>query len=140
MEEKLITSLHSVFNEKYINQHEFNYQKLNRFMQNVNLYMYAHGKTDKQAHNADQIIYQRQSIADFYKYLVARLNNLVLGHNGDGINEVKDARVDNQGVVHSSLHERLRHENLYYTKLISELTEETKQNHEEFLNAEYRFD
>ena len=88
MEEKLITSLHSVFNEKYINQHEFNYQKLNRFMQNVNLYMYAHGKTDKQAHNADQIIYQRQSIADFYKYLVARLNNLVLGHNGDGINEV----------------------------------------------------
>lgn len=140
MTEKLITSLHAVFNEKYINQHEFNYQKLNRFMQNVNLYMYAHGKTDKKAHNADQIIYQRQSIADFYKYLVARLNNLVLGHNGDGINEVKDARVDNQGVVYPTLHERLRHENLYYTKLISELTEETKQNHEEFLNAEYRFD
>lgn len=140
MTDKLITSLHSVFNEDYINQHEFNYQKLNRFMQNVNLYMYTHGKTDKKAHNADQIVYQRQSIADFYKYLVSRLNNLVVGHNGDGINEVKDARVDNQGIVHPTLHERLRHENLHYTKLLDELNETTKQNHKEFLNAEYRFD
>lgn len=35
---------------------------------------------------------------------------MVLGHNGDGINEVKDARVDNTGYDHKTLQDRLYHD------------------------------
>ena len=39
-----------------------------------------------------------------------RFSNMVLGHNGDGINEVKDARVDNTGYDHKTLQDRLYHD------------------------------
>ena len=35
---------------------------------------------------------------------------MILGHNGDGINEVTDARVDNTGYGHKTLQDRLYHD------------------------------
>ncbi|MGW7931883.1 phage baseplate protein [Staphylococcus xylosus] len=135
----LITTF-SPYGNNFILENEYNFSKIDEFLAYLKLYTYTHGNKEKRAHSANQITYKNQTIADFYKYLVARLNNLVLGHNGDGINEVKDARVDNQGVAHPTLHERLRSENLHYTKVLTEMSDEITQHHEEFLQAEYRFD
>ena len=46
----------------------------------------------------------------FNTYLNGRFSNMILGHNGDGINEVTDARVDNTGYGHKTLQDRLYHD------------------------------
>ncbi len=50
------------------------------------------------------------SVSDFLTYLNVRFSNMVLGHNSNGINEVKDARVDNTGYGHKTLQDRLYHD------------------------------
>lgn len=139
MQDKLITSLSTVFSENHIKQHEFNYQSLNRFMNSVRLHMHTHSK-DENAHSANQITYNNQTIADFYLYLTKRMNNLVIGHNGDGIAEVKDARVDNQGQAHDTLHERLRQDYFNYMNEKDEIIKAVESVNKNFNDIEYRFD
>lgn len=115
MTEKLITSLHSVFNEKHIDQHEFNYEKLQQFIQNINSYMYTHRTIDKNVHDTTQIIHALKSglkvvASDKIEYLQEQIIALVLGHNGDGIQELRASKVSIDAVRHDDLSTRLYHD------------------------------
>lgn len=68
-----------------------------------------------------------------------RFSNMVLGHNGDGINEVKDARVDNTGYDHKTLQDRLYHD---YSTLdaFTKRLKAVDENYKEYRATEYRFE
>lgn len=136
----LITNMHAVFDRKLLGQHEFNYELIDEYLNDIKNYRKKHGTTQKNAHDANQITYGTGSIAEFYNYLVGRMNNLVVGHNGDGIIEVTDARVDNSGFAHPTLHERLKKDYEKYMLNSIEIKKEIKANHDEFIASEYRFD
>ena len=66
-----------------------------------------HTTTEPHAHQAIQVDYRHTNVSAFLDYLNSAINNLVLGNNGDGIAETKQARVSIDGTVHPLLQERL---------------------------------
>ncbi|MGT2341524.1 hypothetical protein ACVPOQ_14805 [Staphylococcus aureus] len=72
--------------------------------------LYTIKKEEIYAHSAKQIKYLNDSVEDYLTYLNRRFSNTNSGHNGDGINEVKDARIDNTGYGHKTLQDRLYHD------------------------------
>ncbi|HDC6630797.1 TPA: hypothetical protein O8641_002544, partial [Staphylococcus aureus] len=99
----LITSLHSMTGRKIVAQHEYNYRLLDEGMSKLEKMFIYHQKEEIYAHSAKQIKYLNDSVEDYLTYLNGRFSNMILGHNGDGINEVKDARIDNTGYGHKTL-------------------------------------
>lgn len=136
----LTTELHSFFSHKFINQNERNYQIIDNWLSDFKNEIEDHIKNQNPAHDATQIKYEAGSVSEFLEYLNGRFSNMILGHNGNGINEVTDARVDNNGVAHATLQDRLRNDNIYYKEKIKTINEEVTENYKEFQENEYRFD
>lgn len=132
-------SLHSYFDMKFIGQVENNFSYLYQFKKQLTNEFYEH-KNAKVSHRADQISYGTETVSDFVGFLNGRISNLVLGYNGDGINEVKDARTDNVGVGHPTLQDRLRRDYLNYMVDKKEILDTVSDYHQEFIDTEYRFD
>lgn len=136
----LITSVNTVFGRKFISDLEYNLEKLDKFADDSIKSLQTHKTTEKKAHTADQINYGDEPLSDFVGFLNGRISNLVLGHNGDGINEVKDARVDNLGTTHPTLQDRLRRDYLNYMVDKKEIIEKVDSTRQELLGIENRFD
>ncbi|MGO2207374.1 MAG: peptidase G2 autoproteolytic cleavage domain-containing protein [Staphylococcus xylosus] len=69
-----------------------------------------HQTTDKHAHNAKQIDYKLSNVHDELQYQDGRIRKLVVGHNGDGIEELKDSRTSIDGEGHELLSQRLKYD------------------------------
>lgn len=69
-----------------------------------------HKIKDKHAHNAKQIDYKLSNVHDELTYQDGRIEGLVIGHNGDGIEEVKDSRTSLDGINHELLSKRLKYD------------------------------
>lgn len=69
-----------------------------------------HKTEEEHAHNAKQIDYKKTSVADQLTYQNGRISGLVVGHNGDGVEEVKDSRTSLDGSNHDLLSTRLKHD------------------------------
>lgn len=69
-----------------------------------------HQTKDKHAHNAKQIDYKLSNVHDELQYQDGRIEGLVVGHNGDGIEELKDSRTALDGRGHELLSKRLKHD------------------------------
>src|SRR5699024_3243677 len=69
--------------------------------------IYKHKNLDKHAHDASQIDYANTSVDKHLKYQNRRISRLVLGHNGDGIQELTDSHVAIDGEPFNVLSERL---------------------------------
>ena len=68
-------------------------------------------KTEEQhAHNAKQIDYKLSNVHDELTYQDGRIEGLVIGHNGDGVEEVKDSRTALDGSNHELLSKRLKYD------------------------------
>lgn len=68
-------------------------------------------KTEEQhAHNAKQIDYNLSNVHDELTYQDGRIEGLVVGHNGDGIEEVKDSRTALDGSNQPLLSKRLKYD------------------------------
>ncbi|RIO25455.1 peptidase G2 autoproteolytic cleavage domain-containing protein [Staphylococcus saprophyticus] len=68
-------------------------------------------KTEEQhAHNAKQIDYNLSNVHDELTYQDGRIEGLVIGHNGDGIEEVKDSRTALDGTNQPLLSKRLKYD------------------------------
>ena len=85
-----------------------------------------HQTKDKHAHNAKQIDYKLSNVHDELQYQDGRIEGLVVGHNGDGIEELKDSRTALDGRGHELLSKRLKHD-----------FETVKKNIEDKLNPEF---
>ncbi|MCE3309251.1 hypothetical protein LB322_12910, partial [Staphylococcus aureus] len=136
----LITSLHSTTGAKVVAQHEYNYRLLDNGMSKLEKMFIYHQKEEIYAHTANQIKYLNGSVSDFLAYLNGRFSNMVLGHNGDGINEVKDARVDNTGYAHPTLQDRLYHDYSTLDAFTKKVEKAVDENYKEYRATEYRFE
>ncbi|WP_436964291.1 peptidase G2 autoproteolytic cleavage domain-containing protein [Staphylococcus xylosus] len=72
---------------------------------------FEHHKSEEQhAHNAKQIDYKLSNIHDELTYQDGRIEGLVIGHNGDGVEEVKDSRTALDGTNQPLLSTRLKYD------------------------------
>ena len=95
---------------------EFRYKTVENFKRLVyelekNKRKFEYHKTEEEhAHNAKQIDYKLSNVHDVLQYQNKRISRLVLGHNGDGIQELTDSRVAIDGEPFNVLSERLYHD------------------------------
>ncbi|MDW4372978.1 peptidase G2 autoproteolytic cleavage domain-containing protein [Staphylococcus saprophyticus] len=72
---------------------------------------FEHHKSEEQhAHNAQQIDYKLSNVHDELQYQDGRIEGLVVGHNGDGVEELKDSRTALDGSNHGLLSTRLKYD------------------------------
>ncbi|OHS43423.1 peptidase G2 autoproteolytic cleavage domain-containing protein [Staphylococcus sp. HMSC65H10] len=89
---------------------------INNFRTTENFYNYLmerlgnHKTIEKHAHNAKQIDYKLTNVHDELQYQDGRIEGLVVGHNGDGIEELKDSRTALDGSNHELLSKRLKYD------------------------------
>ena len=69
-----------------------------------------HKTEEKHAHNAKQIDYNLSNVHDELTYQDGRIEGLVVGHNGDGIEEIKDSRTALDGTNQPLLSKRLKYD------------------------------
>lgn len=79
-----------------------------------------HKTEDKHAHKANQIDYKLSNVHDELQYQNGRIEGLVVGHNGDGVEEVKDSRTSLDGTNHELLSARLKHDYQVINKKIED--------------------
>lgn len=84
-----------------------NFRSIDYAYRNLSDVIYKHKNLDKHAHDASQIDYADTSVDKHLKYQNRRISRLVLGHNGDGIQELTDSRVAIDGEPFNVLSERL---------------------------------
>ncbi len=64
-------------------------------------------KSDKHAHDASNVDYKQTNVSDHLDYQRSRIERLVLGHNGDGIQELTDSHIAIDSTPFNVLSERL---------------------------------
>ncbi|MEB5648988.1 peptidase G2 [Mammaliicoccus sciuri] len=64
-------------------------------------------KSEKHAHDASNVDYKQTNVSDHLDYQRSRIERLVLGHNGDGIQELTDSHVAIDSTPFNVLSERL---------------------------------
>lgn len=69
-----------------------------------------HKHNVRYAHNAKNILYKNDSVDVELTYLRSLIINLVLGHNGDGIQELRDSRTAIDGTNFPLLSDRLKYD------------------------------
>ncbi|RTX73761.1 peptidase G2 [Mammaliicoccus sciuri] len=74
---------------------------------NQNKDIFNNHKSDKHAHDAKNIDYKLTNVSDHLDYQHSRIERLVLGHNGDGIQELTDSHVAIDSTPFNVLSERL---------------------------------
>lgn len=95
---------------------EFRYKTVENFKRLVyelekNKRKFEHHKTEEEhAHNAKQIDYKLSNVHDELQYQDGRIEGLIVGHNGDGIEELKDSRTALDGTNQSLLSKRLKYD------------------------------
>lgn len=79
-----------------------------------------HKTKDKHAHNAKQIDYKLTNVHNELQYQDGRIEGLVKGHNGDGVEEIKDSRTALDGTNHPILSKRLKYDGEIIKKQMEE--------------------
>ena len=109
----LSISLGQVFRRRIID----NFQTIENFINNLTDVFNKHKTTDKNAHNSKQISHQKWTVNDELQYQWEIKDNLVIGANGDGIQETKESRTAvTDKVSYSTLNNRLKQDFLYLLK------------------------
>ena len=95
---------------------KFRYKTVENFKRILDNYKYLnedmkyHREEEKHAHNSKQIGYKLSNVHDELTYQDGRIEGLVIGHNGDGIEEIKDSRTALDGTNQPLLSKRLKYD------------------------------
>ena len=95
---------------------KFRYKTVENFKRILDNYKYLnedmkyHREEEKHAHNSKQIDYKLSNVHDELTYQDGRIEGLVIGHNGDGIEEIKDSRTALDGTNQPLLSKRLKYD------------------------------
>ncbi|MCM3071738.1 peptidase G2 [Staphylococcus equorum] len=111
----LIKKLHSVFGQKIVNQVESNFEDIESYTDRNESYKVSHKNTEKKAHNTTQIIHKMVDgletlTSDELNYQRQQIVELVLGHNGNGIQELTASRTSMDAKRFPDLSNRLYHD------------------------------
>lgn len=101
------TKLHSAFSFKFLSQLSNNFEVIQNWGKDIETEIKSHKNTDKVAHSSSQITYANTTVEDYLKFLNGQQTKMVLGHNGDGIAELKASRTSIDGSNHDVLSDRL---------------------------------
>ena len=77
---------------------DFRYRTIENFKRILDGYKYLnkdmkhHREEEIHAHNSKQIDHKLSNVHDELTYQDGRIEGLVIGHNGDGVEEIKDSR------------------------------------------------
>lgn len=88
----------------------FNFKTIENVYQNIIDILERHKTNEKHAHNAKQIDYKLTNVHDELTYQDGRIEGLVVGRNGNGIEELKDSRTAIDGTNHPLLSKRLKYD------------------------------
>lgn len=115
MRKTIYTKLDTLFSSRYVRENELNYIAIRDMLTNIEEILVKHGKTEKQAHNSEQIVYRlptgpNVTVGQELGYQSKRIRNLVLGTIGNGLQEVRDSRTSIDAQNFPILSERLRHD------------------------------
>ncbi|WP_426429056.1 peptidase G2 autoproteolytic cleavage domain-containing protein [Staphylococcus equorum] len=111
----LIKKLHSVFGQKFVNQVESNFEDIESYTDRNEAYKVSHKNTEKKAHDTTQIIHKMVDgletlTSDELNYQRQQIVELVLGHNGNGIQELTASRTSMDAKRFPDLSNRLYHD------------------------------
>src|SRR5699024_7724152 len=88
----------------------FNFKSIENFHQYIIDKLQHHKTSEQHAHNAKQIDYKLTNVHDELQYQDGRIETLLVGHNGDGVEEVKDSRTALDGTNQNLLSQRLKYD------------------------------
>lgn len=113
--DNLITRLHSFFSYKFIDQLQRNFEDIKLWADSSNKALNDHKKQKDDAHTSDQIKHvtkkgQDVSLSDALNYHNEKVTHLVLGHNGNGIQELRASRTSMDAESFDDLSGRLYHD------------------------------
>ena len=113
--DNLITRLHSFFSYKFIDQLQRNFEDIKLWADSSNKALNDHKKQKDDAHTSDQIKHvtkkgQDVSLSDALNYHNEKVTRLVLGHNGNGIQELRASRTSMDAEGFDDLSGRLYHD------------------------------
>lgn len=105
---KLIKSLTQTLGQEFRQQLHTNFLRIEDFINKLNDRFDKHKNEDLNAHSSKQITDEKFITVDRgLEVISTRYSNLVLSKGINSLQEVKDARVDNKGVAHLTLFDRL---------------------------------
>ena len=110
---KLMKSLTLTLGQEFRNQLHTNFLRIEDFVNKLNSKLDKHKNEDLNAHNSKQITDDKfGTVENGLKVVSNRYSNLVLSKGKNSLQEVKDARVDNKGVAHLTLFDRLQSDSI----------------------------
>lgn len=104
---KLNKNVDITLNSDFREQINSNFDLIEKAINNGEYNLTLHKTTESPAHTSEQITHNDETVKSVLDYLRNKWANMILGSNGDGINELKDSRVANDGVAYPTLAERL---------------------------------
>ena len=97
--------------------------------------MRFHRTEEEHAHDAKQIDYKLTNVHNELQYQDGRIEGLVVGHNGDGVEEIKDSRTALDGTNHGLLSTRLKYDFEIINKKIDDNYKELNDKIERIVNV-----
>lgn len=112
---ELKTKLHSLFGSDFISQVEQNFETIKSWADKKDDEYQNHVTNQKNAHKSSQIKHtiksgQDVNLQDHERYQDEQITNLVLGHNGDGVQELRASRTSMDAQNFDDLSNRLYHD------------------------------
>ncbi|MCH4470658.1 peptidase G2 [Staphylococcus haemolyticus] len=112
---ELKTKLHSLFGSDFISQVEQNFETIKSWADKKDSEYQNHVTNQKNAHKSSQIKHtiksgQDVNLQDHERYQDEQITNLVLGHNGDGVQELRASRTSMDAQNFDDLSNRLYHD------------------------------
>lgn len=138
---KLMKSLTLTLGQEFRNQLHTNFLRIEDFVNKLNGKLDKHKNEDLNAHSSKQITDDKfGTVEDGLKVVNSRYSNLVLSKGANSLQEVKDARVDNKGVAHLTLFDRLQSDSLRQDYNKDEVMQTVVDAKNQVLAQEFAFD
>ena len=138
---KLMKSLSLTLGQEFRNQLHTNFLRIEDFVNKLNNKLDKHKNEDLNAHSSKQITDDKfGTVENGLKVVSNRYSNLVLSKGKNSLQEVKDARVDNKGVAHLTLFDRLQSDSLRQDYNKDEVMQTVVDAKNQVLAQEFAFD
>ncbi|WP_426451195.1 hypothetical protein ACP272_13865 (plasmid) [Staphylococcus xylosus] len=138
---KLKKSLESTLGQDFRQSLHTNFLRTEDFVNNFAEQFRYHKEEELNAHGSKQISDDRfKTVERGLNVINSRYNNLILSKGKNSLQEVKDARVDNEGIAHATLFDRLQSDSIKYELNKDEVMTSVKDAKEQVLAQEFAFD
>ncbi len=138
---KLKKSLEQTLGQDFRQSLHTNFLRTETFVNEFYNQFIYHKTEEVNAHGSQQISDKRfKTVERGLDIINKRYNNLVLSKGKNSLQEVKDARVDNKGEVHSTLFDRLLSDGNRFENDNNEIMQSVEEAKEQVLAQEFAFD